>query len=91
MSWAKFRKKPVVIDAILWDRSTEALAAIRAFVDERLIETGQGWPDDDPYLLLHTLEGKMRANKGDWIIRGVCGELSPCRADIFEARYEGAE
>ena len=91
MPWAKFRKKPVVIDAILWDGLDETLVAIRALADERLIEIGQGWPDDDPYLLLHTLDGKVRANKGDWIIRGVCGELSPCKPYIFEASYEGAE
>jgi hypothetical protein len=39
-------------------------------------------------LYIMTLEGKMRANKGDWIIKGVKGELYPCKPDIFEATYE---
>ena len=37
---------------------------------------------------IETLEGTMRANAGDWIIRGVKGELYPCKPDIFEATYE---
>lgn len=39
-------------------------------------------------LLIHTLEGVMRADKGDWIIKGVNGELYPCKPDIFEKTYE---
>ncbi len=35
-----------------------------------------------------TLEGRMRANIGDWIIRGMKGEVYPCKPDIFEATYE---
>ena len=42
----------------------------------------------DPFLLIPTLEGEMRANLGDWIIRGVQGEVYPCKPDIFEANYE---
>ena len=37
---------------------------------------------------IHPLEGVMAACLGDWVIRGVAGELYPCRADIFEATYE---
>lgn len=37
---------------------------------------------------LSTLEGTMRANLGDWIIKGVKGEFYPCKPDIFEATYE---
>ena len=39
-------------------------------------------------VLIDTLEGTMRANPGDWIIRGVKGEFYPCKSDIFEATYE---
>jgi hypothetical protein len=42
-------------------------------------------------LSIYTLEGIMRANVGDWIIKGVKGEFYPCRADIFEATYESSE
>ena len=41
-----------------------------------------------PYLCIGTLEGNHRANPGDWIIRGVQGELYPCKSDIFEATYD---
>lgn len=44
----------------------------------------------DGSLVIRTLEGDMRANPGDWIIRGVAGELYPCRQDIFEQTYEPA-
>jgi hypothetical protein len=42
-------------------------------------------------MLIRTLEGEMRADPGDWIIRGVQGEFYPCKPDIFEATYEPAE
>ncbi len=40
---------------------------------------------------IETLEGTMRANAGDWIIRGVKGELYPCKPDIFEATYQSVD
>jgi hypothetical protein len=43
------------------------------------------------FVQIQTLEGTMRADEGDWIIRGVKGELYPCKPDIFEATYEPAE
>ena len=43
---------------------------------------------DEPFAEITTLEGVMRGNKGDWIIRGVQDELYPCRGDIFEQAYE---
>lgn len=41
-------------------------------------------------MLIDTLEGSMTARSGDWVIRGVKGELYPCKPDIFEATYEPA-
>ena len=50
---------------------------------------GHCYPEDAPqYLVIHTLEGDMRADVGDWIIRGVAGEFYPCKPDIFAATYE---
>ena len=43
-----------------------------------------------PFLLIPTGEGAMRANLGDWIIKGIKGEVYPCKPDIFEANYERA-
>lgn len=42
-------------------------------------------------LIIHTLEGDMRADPLDWIITGVKGEKYPCKPDIFEATYEPAD
>lgn len=44
--------------------------------------------EDYWYLLIDTLEGQMTASPGDWIIRGVAGEIYPCKHDIFKATYE---
>lgn len=83
----KYRKKPVVVDAVRWDGNLTT-------VEPLLI--GSTTPDvsqdlSDPALLISTLEGTMRAEVGDYIVRGVKGELYPCRADIFEATHERAE
>lgn len=42
----------------------------------------------DAYIMINTLEGRMKANVGDWIIKGIKGEIYPCKPDIFEATYE---
>lgn len=42
----------------------------------------------DKEMIIHTLEGDMRANVGDWIITGLRGEQYPCKPDIFEKTYE---
>ena len=83
----RFRKKPVVIEAIQWDGDLSTV--------EKLMEgsTCESVEQDlcDPALVIVTLEGKMRAEVGDWIIRGVKGELYPCKPDIFAQTYEVAE
>lgn len=84
---AKFRKKPVVIDAVVWRGQISELAPLL---------TGSGAPEvgesfSDGALIIKTLEGEMRANLGDWIIRSVKGELYPCKTDIFNATYEPAD
>lgn len=81
----KYRKKPVVIEAFRFGEKTPA------WWREAIIN-GTVWNQGgvNPYATIKTLEGEMRANDGDWIIRGVKGELYPCRADIFEATYEPA-
>lgn len=79
----KFRKKPVQIEAMQYGRP-EDQAAIINWTDGK----ASGWFDADYYLEIRTLEGPMRANLGDWIIRGVQGEFYPCKPDIFAATYE---
>lgn len=77
---AKYRKKPVVIDAI---------QATLDNVDE-LVEFCEGNLKSHPLVgvVIETLEGKMNVSKGDYVIKGVKGEFYPCKPDIFEMTYE---
>ena len=84
MGMAKFRKKPVVIEAI-------------QIVRENLIDISQlsgdvavvNWGTTMPtFVTIKTREGIMNGSWGDWIIKGIAGEFYPCKPDIFEATYE---
>ena len=78
----KFRKKPVVIDAVQWTGKNYDEVSTFAYDSERTVFIGEN------NLIITTLEGDMIANVGDWIIKGVKGELYPCKPDIFEETYE---
>ena len=85
-----FRKKPVVIEAMLWTGWN--LTHSEVFMGEGL---GQGHYESFPMgpsdKLIRTLEGDMRAKPGDWLIKGVKGEFYPCKPDVFDATYEAVE
>jgi len=84
---AKYRKKPVVIEAVKFEDNGHACAAWcggRFSADQKPSDLS----DIRYSVLIPTLEGTMRADRGDWIIRGVKGEFYPCKPDIFEATYE---
>ena len=86
----KFRKKPVVIEAYQLPQAGEDVPhSFYDWVDE--VGFSQWESDRDEGLLIHTLEGTMRADPGDWIIKGVKGEFYPCKPDIFAATYEPVE
>ena len=78
----KFRKKPVVIDAFEYRASEQHYEVAQDVIDGRVRYTESGT------MLISTLEGVMEAKPGDWIIRGVAGELYPCKPDIFVRTYE---
>lgn len=88
----KYRKKPVVIEAIQWTGLN--LEEIKAFVGESLqydiIDTAWEVRKGAPYvnMKIHTLEGDHECTKGDYIIKGVKGEFYPCKPDIFAKTYE---
>jgi hypothetical protein len=82
----KFRKKPVVIDAIQFDGN---MPEICTFIGGRNGERYVARPPDA--IGIETLEGTMWASKGDWIIKGVHGEFYPCKPEIFEKTYEAVE
>ena len=100
-----YRKKPVEIEAWQWNFSNEQLNPPEWMNAALAIYPRLGgaafWPDGDPgamhqnwqnqpHIAIRTLEGTMRAEPGDWIIRGVAGELYPCKPDIFAKTYEKA-
>ena len=83
----KFRKKPVEIEAVQYvSGGQNVVESWLIGYDKRELFGVEG---DD--ILIHTLEGVMRANPGDWIIRGVKGEFYPCKPDIFAATYDPSD
>ena len=85
----KFRKKPVVIDAILWDETRTTFKALEFMGMKSSGHEGhRDRPEEVRNLRIKTLEGSLLASKGDWIIKGIKNEFYPCKPDIFEATYE---
>lgn len=82
---AQYRKKPVVIEAIQWTGDVIDFEPIFTMAD------GQPVGVSGDHLTIFTLEGVMDASPGDWIIRGVKGEIYPCKPDIFAATYDAVE
>lgn len=80
----RYRKKPVIIEAIQWDGTVERANEIFEW-SQRSIDWHSG-----EIMVIKTLEGEMTAQVGDWIIRGVANELYPCKDAIFRETYEPA-
>ena len=90
----KFRKKPVVIEAMRWSGSN--LSEIIDFTGLHPSANKWTWEEYEAVvqkdgLKIFTLEGSHLASVGDWIIKGVKGEFYPCKPDIFLATYEIAK
>lgn len=86
---ARFRKKPVIVEARQLLDDLQCHFEIAAWIgagggNATLSLAGS-------HMYIQTLEGPMRADLGDWIIRGIQGEHYPCKPDIFEATYERVE
>ncbi len=79
----KFRKKPVTIEAIQLTDAKSVLD-IEAWIDSPTV----GFNTSPPTLWIDTLEGRMTAYAGDWIIKGVNGEFYPCKNEIFINTYQ---
>lgn len=86
----KFRKKPVIVDAIQFTGEDNLEEVLEFVKNVKSITTSSRKPGVAPtiFITIPTLEGDMRASVGDWIICGVQGEYYPCKPDIFEATYE---
>jgi hypothetical protein len=94
---SKFRKKPVVIDAVQYNGSNKD--EIISFVGEAAkfqsavgsSADGEGYPQAYSKLTISTLEGEMLVSENDWVIKGVKGEFYPCKPEIFAATYDAAD
>lgn len=95
----KFRKKPVVIEAFQipcdkmtavpdWWRRPGPLAQLDTLPRSAILEAGDIALTEDGGVLIGTLEGTHYGAVGDWVIRGVNGEMYPCKHEIFEKTYE---
>ena len=82
---AKYRKKPIVIDAVQWEGTTESWESIMAMGDIR-------WEPGEMGSLsfsIQTIDGNYaKISKGVWVCKGIKGEFYPCQPDIFDATYE---
>lgn len=96
----KYRKKPVVIEAFQYDGDLKSSDgeyyvpnwAVKAFESGVLYYRSENFPYTPPCeLYVKTLEGDMHVSVKDYVIRGINGELYPCRPDIFEKTYEPIE
>lgn len=103
MNIKKYKKKPVIIEAMQLIGSSSDFHAVYQWVESHVGSTKppQDYSEDEPYpgqgvtidpatgcMLVWTLEGVMTAKPGDYIIRGIQGEFYPCKPDIFADSYE---
>lgn len=80
----KYRKKPIVIEAVQFDPQQHPWPeGVKPWPDEHGTQ-----PRDMSWGYIQTLEGQMHVQSGDWIIKGVVGELYPCKDSIFRKTYE---
>lgn len=80
-----FRKKPIMIEAWQFDGGIASAEDIAARDESMHVLSNE---NGDAFIIIDTLEGRMTANPGDWVIRGVQGEFYPCKPDIFAATYD---
>lgn len=81
----RFRKKPVEIDAVLL--GDDNIGGVARWCGG-VVRGGSSGGSKGGHIIIDTLEGRMTASLGDWIIQGVAGEFYPCKPDIFAATYE---
>ena len=83
----KYRKKPVVIEALQFLDNGERIQELSKFVDDQVLVVTYK-DKENPKIILQTLEGVVFASVGDYIVKGVDGEFYPCKPYIFERTYE---
>lgn len=86
MTVRRFRKKPVEIEAVQY-----TVTNINEIWDWAGADVVYGPTETNTSAYITTLEGRMEAKPGDWIIRGVQGEFYPCKPSVFQKTYEAVE
>ena len=88
---SKYRKKPVIIEAFKWtgdvEQKEDPIWIVEA-IKEKKVWFGLDEKNNTVKMFIDTLEGIMIANQGDYIIKGVRGEIYPCKPEIFKETYE---
>jgi len=85
---ARYRKRPVEVDAVRYDgNNVEGVFAWARSLD---VDEDAMYHTSSSGLVIHTLEGSMRADAGDWVVCGTAGEFYPVKPSIFEQVYEPA-
>lgn len=81
----KFVKRPIPIEAVVYDGSEQSLNEIKGLGSVNVID----YVNDDgkPYIIVPTFNGGVRADIGDYIIKGVFGEIYPCKPNVFHNTY----
>ena len=88
----KVRKKPIEVEAIQWTIKSGFIESTEWLIDA--VRTGKlhmnisSITDNQVYWLVSTLEGDMCIGDKDWLIRGIDGELYPCKDNIFRKTYD---
>jgi hypothetical protein len=82
----KYRKKPVTVEAMRLE--SDNVAKILEWIGGKWVHSGGYDNNDMPFINIHTLEGTVTTTFGDYVIKGVKGEIYPCKPDIFEMTYE---
>lgn len=92
----RFRKLPIVVEAVQW--MGHNLWEVMAFTKQHAVPDADCllWSEleelvNEEGLKISTLEGRLNADVGDWIIKGIKGEFYPCKPDVFYATYERAQ
>lgn len=90
----KYKKKPVVIEAFQWfgdiRQEEDPDWIVEAMLDDR-VSLSIDKRNSKPIMLINTLEGVMVAYSEDYIIKGVKGEIYPCKPDIFAETYDSVD
>lgn len=83
---AKYRKKPVIVEAMHFTNETKE--EVYHWAHEQQLNIQPSYENGIPCLIIPTLEGEMICVLGDYLIKGIKGEFYPCKPDIFEETYE---